>query len=271
MQTPNERFPSLSQAVLLLLANFLLQYIVWAGLYDVRRRTGITDAQIQPLVMVITYGILLALIVHFCRLTYGDLMHSTKSSLSATFMLLVPPVLLLVPFVILLDDAAMSVIYRLLPLSRWEEQAFARMVSDDLPAIVATCILAPVLEEMLFRGVLLRAFLNLYPRWAAVSYSAFLFGAAHLNLYQFVLAFFLGLLLGWLFERSRSLLPCIALHAAVNSAIVALTIANDGQSDSLLGEVGVATWAGALVAAGIGAFMLHRVLCASVGKRENAV
>lgn len=271
MQAPNEHFPSVSQATLLLLANFLLQYLVGALLYDIRRTMGLTDAQIQPLVMVLTYGILLASVMHCCRITYRDLLHSTQSSAAATLIFLVPPVLLLVPLGLLLDHAVMAVIHQLLPLSRWEEQAFARMVTGNLPTVIATCVLAPVLEEMLFRGVLLRAFLNHHPRWAAISYSALLFGAAHLNVYQFLLAFWLGLLLGWLFERSRSLLPCIALHAAFNTAVVAIELTKDPQRNSFLGEVEASTWLIALVAAGTGALILRMVLTAPARKAGDAV
>jgi membrane protease YdiL (CAAX protease family) len=39
-----------------------------------------------------------------------------------------------------------------------------------------------VLEEMLFRGIVLRSFLLLYPRGAAIAGSAILFGFAHLNI-----------------------------------------------------------------------------------------
>ena len=262
-------FPSVSQAALLLLANFLLQSLVGALLYDLRRTMGLTEAQIQPLVMVLAYGILLVSVMHYCRMTYRDLLHSTKSSVSVTLILLVPPVLLLVPLVFLLDHVVMAVVYQLLPLSPWEEQALASMVAGNLPTVIATCVLAPVLEEMLFRGVLLRAFLKHYPRWAGISYSAFLFGAAHLNVYQFVLAFCLGLLLGWLFERSRSLLPCIALHAALNTAVVVL--AQSPQGSSLLGEVGASTWLVALAAAGTGAVILPRVLTAPARKVADAV
>lgn len=271
MQAQNEQFPSVTQAALLLLANFLLQYLVGALVYDFRRSMGLTEAQAVPLIMVLAYGILLVSVMHYRGMTYRDLLHPTKSSVAATVMVLVPPVLLLVPLVLLLDQALMEFIRYLLPLSRWEEQAFASMMSGRLPAIIAVCVLAPVLEEMLFRGVLLRGFLARYPRWLAISYSALLFGAAHLNVYQFFLAFWLGLLLGWLFERSRSLLPCIALHAAVNTSVVVLALAEGSQGDSALGEMEVSTWLVALAAAAVGAAILRRVLGARVRRVVDAV
>jgi membrane protease YdiL (CAAX protease family) len=79
-------------------------------------------------------------------------------------MFLVPPVLLLVPLTMMLDGVLIDCLEALLPVSAWEQQAFAGMVAGTLPAVVATCIVAPVVEEMLFRGILLRSFLEQYPR-----------------------------------------------------------------------------------------------------------
>lgn len=271
MQTSNEHFPSVFQAALLLLANFLLQYLLSALLYDFRHTMGLTQTQIQPLVMVLAYGILLVSVMHYCRMTYRDLLHPAKSSVYATLVLLVPPILALVPLVLILDEVILTVVYKLLPVSLWEEQAFARMATGDLPTVIAICVLAPVLEEMLFRGILLRAFLKHHQRWAAISYSALLFGAAHMNVYQFLLAFWVGLLLGWLFERSRSLLPCIALHAAINTAVTLLELSKDKPGESLLDGLGVTTWLIALAAAGAGAIVLRRVLTRPARKAADTV
>jgi membrane protease YdiL (CAAX protease family) len=74
---------------------------------------------------------------------------------------------------------------------------------------------------MLFRGVILRGFLRRYSRTFAILWSAALFGIAHLNLYQFMTAFAIGVVGGWLYERCRSLWPCILLHATYNSFVTA--------------------------------------------------
>jgi len=78
-----------------------------------------------------------------------------------------------------------------------------------------------VLEEMLFRGVILRGFLQHYPPGLAIAGSAIVFGLAHMNLYQFVVAFVIGGLSGWLYARTRSLLPSIVLHACYNGSLTA--------------------------------------------------
>lgn len=262
MTTAKDSFPSVWQAVLLLVADFVLQFVAWALLYAFRRPLGLSEPQIVPLAMVLGYGLLLVPVMHYRGMTYRDLVHWSPSSPSATLGLLLPPVLLLVPLLLLLDQLAMSYVTELVPLSSADERKFARMVDGTLPMMIAACVLAPVLEEMLFRGVLLRAFLHRYPRWPAIAGSALLFGLAHLNVYQFVVAFFLGLLAGWLVERSRSLLPAIALHAALNTSIVLL----QGQEV----DAGPSTWLLALMAGAAGAWVLWRVLVAPAERRADA-
>jgi membrane protease YdiL (CAAX protease family) len=102
----------------------------------------------------------------------------------------------------------------------------------------------------------LRAFLERYPRGLAISYSALYFGAAHLNIYQFFLAFLLGLLLGWLYERSRSLVPCIVLHGALNTTVVVLSATGDSTVNQDPFTVPALAWLAAAIAAAVGAIAI---------------
>jgi membrane protease YdiL (CAAX protease family) len=94
------------------------------------------------------------------------------------------------------------------------------MVSGGVVAVITTCVIAPFVEEMLFRGLFLRSFLWNYGALRAIIFSSLLFGAAHLNVYQFVIASTLGLLSGWLYVATRSLWPCIFEHAIYNSGVM---------------------------------------------------
>jgi len=271
MPSTKTPFPSASQAALLLLAGFLFQYLVSALLHDFRQLSGLTSAQSGTMTMLLSNGLLIAAVVHVLGLGYRDILHPSTSSPAATFVFLVPPVLLLLPLVLLLDIVLIGAIEAVFPVSSWEQQAFNGMAESTLPAVVAACILAPVLEEMLFRGILLRAFLERYPRGLAIGYSALYFGAAHLNLYQFVLAFLVGLLLGWLYERSRSLLPCMALHAALNVSVSVWEGLSKGAfaSDDPF-AVPASVWFAAAAAAAVGTWALRRLLGRRPGVRDAA-
>lgn len=94
----------------------------------------------------------------------------------------------------------------------------------DIFAILASILLAPIGEEILCRGLTYhyaqRAFNDMPNRkvafWIANSIQAIGFGIMHMNLIQGLYAFVLGLGLGWLRERYKSLYPAMLAHFVIN-------------------------------------------------------
>lgn len=82
--------------------------------------------------------------------------------------------------------------------------------------IFALVVLAPVFEESLFRGVMLRGFLKNYSIAKSLIITSLLFGLLHFNSVQSITAAILGLALGWVFIKTGSLWVCILLHALNN-------------------------------------------------------
>ncbi|MDG3006266.1 CPBP family intramembrane glutamic endopeptidase [Paludisphaera mucosa] len=79
-------------------------------------------------------------------------------------------------------------------------------------------ILAPIFEEMIFRGVMLDGLLRRYRPSTAILTSSLLFGIVHLNPWQFVTAFVLGCFFGWIYYRTGSLGCCVLGHMAANGS-----------------------------------------------------
>ncbi len=77
-------------------------------------------------------------------------------------------------------------------------------------------IIAPVTEEPLFRGYILRGFLQHYPERKAILYSAVLFGAMHIHPAAFISLSLWGCVVAWIFLRTGSLIPCLFVHALTN-------------------------------------------------------
>ena len=77
-------------------------------------------------------------------------------------------------------------------------------------------LLPSVLEEIIFRGIILNELLKDYSAKFAIVFSAFLFGAFHLDFRQGLAAFFLGVILGWLYWRYKSLFLVMFAHAFNN-------------------------------------------------------
>jgi uncharacterized protein len=255
-----ETYPSLVEAVFLLAALFALEYLLSAVLRDAGRAAGLHTRDVVGAVSVFANGVLFTWVLYYKRLSYRELFHPSRHSVAATLGTLSVPILLIVPAFVLAMSVLNLVVVSIFPMSRWDEVMFERMMSSGIASVVATCILAPLLEEMLFRGIMLRAFLRQYSTDRAIVYSAVLFGAAHLNIYQFFVGISLGLVAGWVYARARSLWPCILLHAAYNGAVTYQhfnpgTLTADVLSSAAFG------WSAAAMGAGlIGTLLLRRVL-----------
>lgn len=109
-------------------------------------------------------------------------------------------------------------------------------------AILSTVVLAPILEEVLFRGLVLESCRERFGRGAAVLISALLFGLVHGVPVQMVNAFVIGLILGYVYISTRSLLATILLHAINNGlSYVGLALFSD-TSQLTLHELISAEW-----------------------------
>ena len=106
------------------------------------------------------------------------------------------------------------------------EAEFAAIMKNTVLGYIAVAVLAPLAEELVFRGAILSALLrsrklasfsqNHYPIYA-ICISAVLFALIHGNPAQMPRAFLDGLLLGWIVYRSGSLILAIILHWINNS------------------------------------------------------
>jgi uncharacterized protein len=94
------------------------------------------------------------------------------------------------------------------------------------PLVFSVVIVAPLVEETFFRGFVFNGLRGrMHWAWAA-AISAALFAAAQLELLFFLPAFALGFLFAFLYQRSNSIWPGMALHFVLNSIamIVVLTV-----------------------------------------------
>ncbi|MDB5042472.1 MAG: putative metal-dependent rane protease [Candidatus Eremiobacteraeota bacterium] len=78
------------------------------------------------------------------------------------------------------------------------------------------CVLAPFVEELVFRGFLLNAFLRYTPPPLAILLSALCFGAAHFSPSAFVPLAGGGVVLGFVYYRTGSLTASMIAHAGFN-------------------------------------------------------
>lgn len=92
----------------------------------------------------------------------------------------------------------------------------------DWRIVVLAVLAAPLIEEALFRGFVLRIMTCIWSPAGAIIASALLFAMVHPGL-SFPPVFSLGLACAWLYHRTHRLWPCIVLHALYNGAAVAMS------------------------------------------------
>lgn len=91
------------------------------------------------------------------------------------------------------------------------------------PLVVGLAVLPAFTEELVFRGVLARGLATRWPAWAAIAGSAAVFAAYHLIPAQMIGVLPLGLALGLLAIRSRSIVPGMIAHLTNNTIALALS------------------------------------------------
>ena len=132
-------------------------------------------------------------------------------------------------------------------------------------AILSTCIFAPILEELLCRGIIMRGLLQKTTPMKAILWSAFIFAVIHLNPWQAIPAFIIGLLFGWLYYRTGCLWLTIFLHCLNNSISIGLTRLfpdigiDEGLIDILPHDTYVYVYAAAVLLLAAAVTLLHRL------------
>lgn len=97
------------------------------------------------------------------------------------------------------------------------KDSFLMLLDYKIAGFIMVCLFAPIFEEILFRGIILKGMLNhrISPA-VAIAINGVIFGSAHMNPWQFVGAGILGAIFGFVYYRTKSLFIPIILHATNN-------------------------------------------------------
>lgn len=109
---------------------------------------------------------------------------------------------------------------------------FGKLFNNPI-GILSACLIGPLVEEAIFRGGIERRLLEKnWSPWYAIVISAILFAVAHGNYAQGVTAIIMGIFLGWVYYRTRSIWPTFLIHALNNSVAVAIAYSASGMDFS---------------------------------------
>ena len=230
-QERNKKFPNFWQAIVVvivlvffeILAGTLLEF---AGLNfnsgDPRGSAG----------TVLAAGILLSLLLAYKGLNYRQLFNPGGQEPGLTVSPILPALLILCFGQFILTWELSNLVFRLLPMSDGQASSMTELLSGGLVSFVTLCLIAPFIEEMLFRGVFLRGFLNNYSPLLAIALSSVVFGLAHYYLNHIIVATAIGFVLGWLYYTTRSLWPSIIAHAIQNgTSLLSVEMAPESMSE----------------------------------------
>jgi len=124
-------------------------------------------------------------------------------------------------FVILSSELS-NILEYFLPLPGYLREVFETMLDNKyiIISIVSIGIIPAFIEEMLFRGIILNGFKENYSHKKAIIASSLLFGIVHLNPWQFVTAFIMGMVSAWVCLKIKALTLSIYMHLFNNIAAV---------------------------------------------------
>ena len=113
-----------------------------------------------------------------------------------------------------------------------EELERRQRLLSGIAGILNACIFAPIGEEICFRGIILGGLLKTRCRpWIAILVSAIIFASFHGFGANFVTAMLFGILAGWLYWRTGSIIPGIIIHVT-NNSLTAIDLS--GQPHAIL-------------------------------------
>lgn len=141
----------------------------------------------------------------------------------------------------------------LMELSKGYQNVTAQFFAGSmLFEIIGIGILVPIVEEILYRGIVYARLSDWIGLPGAAVISALIFGGLHMNLVQFIYAFLLGLMLVYLMERCHNLYGAVLAHVGANLITVLRTETRflDWMQDSMT-VYWISTAAMAVVCAGI--------------------
>ncbi len=208
-------FPDFAGALALLFVAGLLGNIVAGGVHIGLDALGIEEpmALSAGLVNVLTFGL-----AAWAGYRLADRPLHTVFALRPVSWRIVPGLAALLGGLTILAAEGLALLTHIVPVPPDLYTLFEEVtVESGWVGFLVVAGVGPLVEELLFRGVILGGLLSHYrARWALIG-SAVLFGAVHLNPWQFVPAFGMGLLSGWLVVRTRSLWPSVTLHMGYNA------------------------------------------------------
>lgn len=227
----HQAYPDVKSLLKLFLMLLLFMIVIGSigGFYVAFSKTPV-DQLTKSLLNLISYTLsMIATIWYAARLSKKEQPASFELGFNKIQLWLIP--------VLIITTVALTVglerVSTIVPMPDSIAKFFEDLFKNDIFSILMISVAAPILEETLCRGIVLKGLLQNYPPRQAILYSALFFALIHLNPWQSLPAFFAGLFLGWVYYKTRSVIPGIIVHAVSNTTFVLFMFLPKAQQDYL--------------------------------------
>jgi membrane protease YdiL (CAAX protease family) len=221
---PNDRFPGFWQAIALLglFVGLIIVFSVPLGIAQAMfGYKNINTLIIGQVVTAASFFVIYYLGVKRIKRPFKTIFPLGKIPTT----LVLPILITIIGAVIVLSEVD-NVFKIILPMPEFLKSIFSNLFENRWFFFIGGVIIAPITEEMFCRGLVLRGFLFRYSKPKAIILSAFIFGLAHMNPWQFISASLLGLIFAWWFIKTGSLITTILAHAFVNGIVFVVVLLN---------------------------------------------
>lgn len=142
--------------------------------------------------------------------------------------------LIIIGFRLAFDNSLLYWVNKI-PMPDFITQAFDEMAISPVILILSVAVIAPISEEIIFRGIILKGMANKMNPTLALVMSSLFFSIIHMNIPQGINAFLIGLIIGFIYLNTSSIYLCIFAHFVNNT--VGITIS--GMFQSLNGKYAI--------------------------------
>lgn len=130
--------------------------------------------------------------------------------------------LIIIGFRIVYDNSLIFWVNKI-PMPDFINQAFEELAMSPIIMILSVAVIAPIYEEVVFRGILLKGMANKINPTVALIVSALFFALMHMNIPQGINAFLLGLIIGSIYLTTGSIYLSIFAHFINNSTAISIS------------------------------------------------
>ena len=253
----DKNFPQIWGSIILFLLLLSLQFFIGYTLYFLLLKFGVRIYLGDPTHLSITI-----------LLSYFIVIYIGAWKTGKTFQNLIPienfKVTLLLPLILtsiglyLLSFTYHFILNNYAYLERIEFDYFKALIYPNIYSFGLLVLISPVTEELFFRGLLLNGLTRRFDVKHSLALSSLFFAVSHFSVQKLIPIFLLGFFLGWVFIKTKNLLPCILIHAINNGIAFFHTInSEDAQLIELkTGPLFILFFG--LLAFSIGSFFLFR-------------